>query len=66
MVEEVAGMTEQEKVGIIDLDDVNVRKGDGLFTAFVLSLAKLESKLVIVKLFLSISERDLYILFLLE
>ena len=31
MPEEVAGMTEQGKVGIIDLDEVNVRKGDGLF-----------------------------------
>ena len=39
MVEEVAGMTDEERVGITDLYDVTFRQGDGLFSAFILSLA---------------------------
>ena len=39
MVEEVAGMTDQERVGITDLvDDVNVREGDGLFSSLIYCL----------------------------
>ena len=38
MVEEVAGMTDQERVGITDLDDVNVREGDGLFSSLIFCL----------------------------
>ena len=39
MVEEVAAMTDEERVGITDLYDVTFRQGDGLFSAFILSLA---------------------------